>query len=421
MEVASALGRGSVICAMFGLGLSACSPTQREQTVFPQVTMECVSQVSTQTYIASWLDGRITVEQAKDRESLLANFVRPNIEALKYVEPSELLRPVTVEAASIQSAGDIQARSETLNWGPRDIGADVVWSAGIKGAGVVVAVIDSGVDTAHPQLKDRIYVNEAEANGQPGVDDDRNGYIDDINGWNFPNQSPIQNDDQGHGTHVAGIIAATHGTGPIQGVAPEAKILPLDFMSQDGGNASDAVLAIDYAVSRGARVINASWSSSGCSKTLEAQVHGLAARGVLFVAAAGNSRNNLSSVPEFPAAFNSKSQITVGAVTPDFLRAGFSNYGTLVHVVAPGTDIISTYPGGRYAQMQGTSMAAPFVAGEAALLLSAVPTASVASLRSAIMGSIATGVFNVLTNGSIRASRAVDMIKALHPPLTRVP
>lgn len=413
MDVTSAISRRSIVCAILFLALCGCSATRQEQTVFPQVAAECVSQVRSDTYIASWKDGRITIEHDVDRESLLQNFVRPNLEQLSYVEASELLRPVAADTEMISPNGDIHARNETLNWGAREIGADTVWASGYKGAGVIVAVIDSGVDTDHPQLKDRIYVNTSEANGLPGVDDDRNGFIDDVKGWNFPDHSPQQNDDQGHGTHVAGVIAAVHQQGPILGVAPEAQILPLDFMNQDGGNASDAVMAIEYAVSRGAKVINASWSSSGCSKTLEAQVHGLGNRGVLFIAAAGNSRNNLSSTPEFPAAFNSRSQITVGAVTPDFIRAGFSNFGQLVHVVAPGTQIISTYPGGRYAQMQGTSMAAPFVAGEAALLLSANPNASVAALRSAIMGSIAPGAFNVLTNGSVRAPQAVDAIRAV--------
>ena len=387
----------------------ACGQTPREQAVFPQSTPECVSQVSSTHYLVRWIDGKITTTAALDREDLLVNFVRPNLERLQYVEPVEILRPQKFVVVS--STKDIFSRADdTLNWGVRETRSDQVWPSGHKGGGVTVAVIDSGVEVRHPQLTPRIFINAAEANGLPGVDDDKNGFVDDVNGWNFADKSPEQRDDQGHGTHVAGIIAADPAFGPIQGVAPEAKILPLDFMDTQGGNAADALASIDYAVKAGARVINASWSSYGCSKTLEEEIKSLEAQGVLFVAAAGNSRNNLSKNPEYPAAFNTRSQITVGAVTPDFIRAGFSNFGNLVHVVAPGTDIISTYPGERYALMQGTSMAAPFVAGEAALLLSAFPEATVLQLRAAILAAVDKGNFGVQTNGSIRADLAIQAL-----------
>ncbi|MGZ3723194.1 MAG: S8 family peptidase, partial [Bdellovibrionales bacterium] len=229
------------------------------------------------------------------------------------------------------------------------------------------------------------------------VDDDANGYVDDYSGYDFVHNHGLLGDNQYHGTHVSGIVAGAHHDTTakiepyVQGVAPDAKLLPLAFLDDQGsGNMSDAVRAINYAVSRGARVINASWGGTECSATLRDAIAGLNAKNVIFVAAAGNDSANVDRNPEYPASLNLLSQITVGATGDHDYMAQYSNYGlAAVHIFAPGTNIVSTLPGGQMGFLSGTSMATPFVTGAVALLLSAVPDATPAQIRLALYNSSA--------------------------------
>ena len=287
-------------------------------------------------------------------------------------------------------------------------------------SGVIVAVIDSGVEVTHPQLRNQIAINTAEiANG---VDDDNNGYIDDIYGYDFAVHSADVGDTSGHGTHVAGIILAEHNVGPAKGIAPEAKLLALDFMDGEGGQVSDAIEAIHYAVARGAKVINASWGGGLCSESLRTTIAALRAKGVLFVAAAGNSGNDLDWVKEYPAAFASDAQITVGASTSLDARAEFSNYSwSLTNVFAPGSLIMSTYKGGATTTLSGTSMAAPFVSGSAAVLWGHRPSATLAQIREAIFASVdldpnePRGSLPSTTGGRLNLRKAIEKIEQLVP------
>lgn len=390
--------------------LSGCFEQNSTQIAsFPETKPECSSTAVPNTYIVHWKDGRVTLERGWTREEFERDVFEPNKEDISLAEQDQTVF-LSPQSTTPESVSDLNASaSQDDNWGQSLVGASSAWDNGFRGQGVVVAVIDSGVDISHPQLQARIYVNSREIPGN-GIDDDENGYVDDISGWDFFEDQPNVGDNSGHGTHVAGIISTNHSAGAIKGLAPEAKILPLDFMSESGqGNLGDAILAMQYAVQQGARVINASWGGAPCSQSLSRAIADLEKQGVIFVAAAGNSGLNLEQTPEYPAAFAMPSQITVGASTVRDFTAGFSNYSfKLVHLFAPGAMIYSTYPEGRTAALSGTSMAAPFVSGAVALLLSKRPTASTAEIRSALFNSVDRGGFAAITRGRLNIQRALE-------------
>lgn len=247
-----------------------------------------------------------------------------------------------------------------------------------RGEGVVVAVIDSGVDLAHPGLAGRIWSNAGEVCGN-GVDDDGNGFVDDCHGWDFVSGSPDPSPHPllgGHGTHVAGLIVGSFdGWPPASGVAPSAQVMPLRFMVGSSGDTADAVSAITYAVANGADVLNLSWGSFEPSEALEERIRWAVSQGVVVVAAAGNQGVDVSATPFYPASYDIPGVVSVAAVSRDGALAPFSNFGGAgphpgPDVAAPGVSVLSLLPGGGVAPMSGTSMAAPQVAGLAALLLS---------------------------------------------------
>jgi thermitase len=385
---------------------SGCAPENSESRVFSK-DVKCAGTAVPNQYLVKKKDGSILRVKAKSRQDMLEKYVRPNLDKLEYVEEDQIIYSNGLS----QNDGTISTRSfET--WGVDRIQAQTAWNQNITGQGVIVAVVDSGVDITHPSLSSQIYTNVAELNGVPGVDDDGNGYIDDMHGWDFSLKTPDNHDTSGHGTHVAGIIAGVH-TSTMQGVAPGAKILPLDFMDGGSGYTSDAIEAIEYAKSMHARVINASWGSSFCSKILNDTIDTLARENILFVAAAGNSGQDLSRYPEYPAAFTSASQITVGAITQRGIMASYSNYGDLVDVMAPGDQIYSSYLNHDYMYLSGTSMATPFVTGLAALLVSQNPNVTAVELKNVIMDSVTKGVYSVKTQGEINVPQAMTVLNNL--------
>ncbi len=400
-----------LVLVTFLLVTSACSQKE-ESAIFPAnngfPTGDCSSTAHKTRYVVKKKDGSIVRVHANSREEMLENYVRPNLNKLEFVETDQL---IYANDLIVPAEREINENS-VATWGADRIQAKVAWDQNIKGQGVTVAVIDSGVAINHSSLSSKIYVNEAELFGIPGVDDDGNGYIDDIRGWDFARKSPLNNDTSGHGTHVAGVISGSH-SGPMKGVAPEAKILPLDFMEGGSGFTSDAIEAIEYAKSNGARVINASWGSSFCSKLLEDKINSLVNKNVLFVAAAGNSGNNISYWPEYPAAFISEAQITVGSITQRGFMSSFSNYGNLVDVMAPGDEILSTYLGNDYVYLSGTSMAAPFVSGLAALLVQKKPDITVHQLKSILLNSVVKRNYQIKTQGEISVPNALSAVDNL--------
>ncbi|AUN99011.1 hypothetical protein DOM21_05895 [Bacteriovorax stolpii] len=252
---------------------------------------------------------------------------------------------------------------------------------------IKVAVIDTGVDYRHEDLQGQILINEAEANGEPDVDDDGNGHVDDIYGFDFENDDGDPMDDNAHGTHCAGVIAARHNSTGIAGLLPEGQILPIKILNAQGRSTVFAVVkAIDYAISRGVHIISNSYGSPEYSRAEEQAIKRADARGIVFVAAAGNEDSDNDSVPVYPANYDVPNIISVGAIDDVGKITDFSNYGrTTVDILAPGYEILSTIPNHKYTKMNGTSMATPLVAGMAGLLLDKNMTLSPAEVRKAII------------------------------------
>jgi subtilisin family serine protease/DNA-binding beta-propeller fold protein YncE len=270
-----------------------------------------------------------------------------------------------------------------------DVDAVRAWNLSSGSREVMVAIIDSGVDASHPDLAANIFVNAGETPGN-GLDDDANGYVDDAGGWDFANRDNDPYDDNGHGTHVAGILGAVGNNGlGVTGVCWRVSILPVKFLAADGtGFSADAIRAIDYAALMGAQVMNNSWGGGGFSKAMQEAIEAAGATGVLFVAAAGNDEANLDLDPHYPASYPSANIIPVAATDASDTLALFSNYGSSsVPLAAPGVTILSTLPGGRYGVLSGTSMASPVVAGAVALLRAREPDASVAAIRQRLLDS----------------------------------
>ncbi len=271
-----------------------------------------------------------------------------------------------------------------------DINAEDAWSITTGSRSVKIAVIDTGVDYNHEDLKENIMVNEKELNGRPGVDDDGNGYIDDVYGYDFANGDADPMDSNGHGTHCAGVIGASHNSIGGRGVMAKVQVLPIQFLTASGaGTLEGALRSIDYAIERGVDIMSNSWGGGGTSQALEEAVARAEKAGILFVAAAGNSNSNNDVTPALPASIAMDNVVSVGAMDGKGKRASFSNYGqSSVHVFAPGVNIYSTIPGDRYQKMSGTSMACPFVSGIAGLLLANEPHLTYQELKSRLMNNV---------------------------------
>ncbi|MBW4547108.1 MAG: S8 family serine peptidase [Symplocastrum torsivum CPER-KK1] len=260
------------------------------------------------------------------------------------------------------------------NWGLDMINAPEVWEEGFTGEGIVVAVIDSGVDYNHSDLDDNIWVNSGEIAGN-GLDDDNNGYVDDFQGWDFVDGDNDPMDLDSHGTHVAGTIAAENNGFGVTGVAYDALIMPVRVLDADGfGSWSDIANGITYAADNGADVINLSLGGgTSIVDEVAVAIEYAAGLGSVVVMASGNE---YAGQPGFPGNFANEWGIAVGAVNSTKTLADFSNDAgsiPLDYVVAPGVNILSTTPGDTYEYFSGTSMATPHVAGVAALIFSANP------------------------------------------------
>lgn len=299
-----------------------------------------------------------------------------------------------------------------------DVAAERAWDLTTGSDAFIIAVIDTGVDYNHPDLKENMWINTAEKDGQAGVDDDQNGYTDDIYGMNFtqasaPTSNPV--DDHGHGSHCSGTIAARGDDGKgIVGVMWNARIMALKFLGADGsGSLQGAILAIDYATKNGAKIMSNSWGGGGVSELLKQAIERSHAAGALFVAAAGNDGSNNDTRPTYPANYQVPNVLTVAAIDNKGAIASFSNYGkTTVHVGAPGVNIYSSITGGRYDSWSGTSMATPHVSGVAGLLLAHEPqltnvelkqrliatTTPLRSLKGKTVGNGIVNAYQALTN-----------------------
>lgn len=268
-----------------------------------------------------------------------------------------------------------------------DIDSPEAWDRHTGSRNILVAVIDTGIQANHPDLAANIWTNPGEIAGN-GMDDDNNGYVDDVRGWDYVNWDNDPTDDQGHGTHCAGTIGAVGNNAlGVSGVCWQVSLLGLKFLNSSGsGYESDAAEAILYATDLGAKVTSNSYSGSGWSQVLKDALDQAGQAGVIHVAAAGNSGGNIDLLAEYPAAYNSPSLISVAATTRTDALASYSNYGQQsVDLAAPGSDILSTLPNGGYGFNSGTSMAAPHVAGACALLMSYRPGITAAQARHLIL------------------------------------
>ncbi|MEE1100278.1 MAG: S8 family peptidase [Agathobacter sp.] len=255
-----------------------------------------------------------------------------------------------------------------------DTNIENAWTITVGTEEVLVGVLDSGIDINNYDIQDNIYINNGEIPGN-GIDDDNNGYIDDVNGWDFYNDDNSvydSFDEDCHGTYVASIIGSTKNDFGIIGVCQKVKIIPLKFMStENGGSTVDAIRAIEYAADLGVKVINCSWAGTEYNHALKAAMRHSK---ILFVCASGNQGKDIDVSPMYPACFNIDNVISVGAIDNKGNIADYSNYGKRnVDVLAPGDGIIGQLPDDMFIISDGTSAAAPFVTGEAALIYSLKP------------------------------------------------
>ncbi|MDJ0734235.1 MAG: S8 family peptidase [Nostocaceae cyanobacterium] len=270
------------------------------------------------------------------------------------------------------------------NWGADLIKAPEVWNQGYTGKNIIVAVLDTGVDYNHSDLNDNIWNNSQEIAGN-GKDDDGNGYIDDVFGWNFDSNNNNVLDGNGHGTHVAGTIAAENNGFGVTGIAYDAKIMPIKILNDSGSGYYNSIIkGVYYAVDNGADVINLSVAGAADNTNLQKAIEYASSKGVIVVMAAGNDGD---PQPHYPARYAKNWGIAVGAVDKNNNMADFSNRAgsnLLPYVTAPGKKVYSTVSGNDYAYYNGTSMAAPHVAGVVALMLSANPELTDAQVRKII-------------------------------------
>ncbi|MBN1301922.1 MAG: S8 family serine peptidase [Melioribacteraceae bacterium] len=257
--------------------------------------------------------------------------------------------------------------------------AEQAWDITKGSSDVIIAIVDTGVDWDHPDLADNIWINEAEANGTQGIDDDNNGYVDDIRGWDFggltgtPDNDPVEDSDD-HGTHVAGIAGAVTNNGiGVASIGYNCMIMAVKTSEDDIRDNGNALIAfgydgILYAVDNGAKVINCSWGSYSYSKTLEEIIEYAAMNGAIVVGSAGNENNRDAIYPG-----NYKDALSVGYTDDSDVKNFASNYGEEVDIYAPGTSIYNTWQNDTYASLSGSSMAAPLVSGIAALVFTQFP------------------------------------------------
>ena len=312
----------------------------------------------------------------------------------------------------------------TSQWALAKIAAAQAWDTCRGSAEVVVAVIDTGVDYRHRDLEANAWRNRAEFNGLPNVDDDDNGFVDDVWGYNFIYNDNEPMDDHGHGTHCAGTIAAVGDNElDISGLCWNARIMPIKILGDDGdGNAADAALAVYYAVANGAHVISASWGGPEPSELLEEALAYAHSHGVVTVAAAGNEDTDELF---YPAAYSQA--IGVAATDTGDRRWSSSNYGPWVDVAAPGHAIVSLRPAGLSAgfgqdpytaELSGTSMAAPHIAGAVALLRAANPFLTPDEIRQILLSTgdpIAPGT--CVSNARLNLAQTMEATVPLHGDL----
>jgi len=367
------------------------------------------------------------LESIDDLDNADANALAAKYSTLPEVEYAEPNFEITVDAKGeplvpvFPSDPQFSDQWALKNSGQRggkegaDISASLAWAKTTGSDKVVVAVLDSGVDYTHEDLAGNMWTRP---DNMAPYHDNELGTIDDENGFNAIDNASDPMDENGHGTHCAGIIGAEGENDlGIAGVNWKVQIMPLKFMNAGGfGTTKDAIEAINYVIDRkkagvNVRIISASWGSTQKSRALEEMIRKAYENDILFVAAAGNASTNNDRSPHYPSSYNVPNVISVAALDRHDQLASFSNYGPKsVAVAAPGVEILSTWLGNQYEEKSGTSMATPVVSGVAALILSEHPRMSVDELRKKILDStdpIVALKGKIVTGGRINAAKAV--------------
>ena len=346
--------------------------------------------------------------------------VQPNFIYRFYTSPDDALFP---EQWGLHNTG--QTVYGITGTQDADIDAPEAWTIATGSHDIVIAVIDTGVAYNHPDLLDNIWVNPGEVAGDE-LDNDGNGYIDDIYGWDFfdDDNDPLDDAVDGHGTHVAGIIGAVGNNGiGVSGVNWNVSIMAIKIGGAEGfGTTLTGVSAINYAVENGARVINASWGGYDFDQLLYDTIQAAGNAGALFVAATGTAGSDSDAIPSYPDGFDLQNIISVAATdqnddlsTTNVAGATFSsNYGAdSVDVSAPGVNVLSATTGDNYIYMDGTSAASSFVTGLAGLLLSVNPDLTVAQLKELILDGVdpKPGLAGrLVTGGRINAFNSLNLL-----------
>ncbi|MBI2926487.1 MAG: S8 family serine peptidase [Verrucomicrobia bacterium] len=337
-------------------------------------------------------------------QALSAN---PNV---LYAEPNYLVHALAIPNDPLR--GDLWGLhnlGQTGGTADADIDGPEAWNVRTDASTVVVGVIDTGIDYTHEDLAANIWTNPGESGGGKetnGLDDDGNGYIDDFRGWDFVNEDNDPFDDAFHGTHVAGTIGAVGDNSKgVVGVAWKVQLMPLKFLNAGGsGTTTDAIEAINYAKGKGVKITSNSWGGGQKSRALEDAIKN---SGALFVAAAGNGA---TSTKMYPAGFSQPNIIAVAATDHNDALASFSNFGTWVHLAAPGVSVLSSTPGNNYRFLNGTSMATPHVSGVAALVMAQNPGFTVANTKAQILNNVdvlAALAGKTSTSGRLNARKAL--------------
>lgn len=334
---------------------------------------------------------------------------------VEYIEPNYILEAVeTPNDPMFPDLWGMENTGQTGGTAGADISATMAWDVFTGSSNIVVGVIDTGVDYLHPDLAANIWTNPDEIPGN-GIDDDNNGYVDDIHGWDFYNDDNDPMDDNGHGTHCSGTIGGVGNNGiGVAGVNWTVKIMALKFLSAGGsGSTADAVDAVEYATMMALRypgtirLTSNSWGGGGFSQALRDAIEDSGNAEMLFCAAAGNSSSNTDVSPHYPSSYDLDNIVAVAATDHNDNLASFSSYGaTTVDLAAPGVNILSTLPGNAYGLASGTSMATPHTSGVCALVFGRFPAISALDAKSLVLNGVdpldnLAGV--VLTGGRLNA------------------
>lgn len=345
----------------------------------------CANSKIKNQYIVHWING----SSARIITDDVQTFIQENEKIINFIEPNYSLH-LRKQFENIQVDNPVSSY-RILN----DIGALEAWRQGFEGQNILVAVIDSGVDVSNPKLRRSIYTNANDSTVN-GVDEDNNGFVDDVQGWNFTTNHWQVIDEIGHGTSITGIISGKDVSGESLAIAPKAKILPLDIMTGSGGSEYDAKQAMDYAIKKKANIINNSWSIN-CSQYLATSFQGYENRNIIFVNSAGNEPVDVIKSRIMLASMSFPNFLNVGSNSLTGRASKFSGFGSSINIWAPGEKVpVLTHMS--EAKASGTSVSAAIVSGAAALIWSAYPNENAVQIvRRMQKGAVRMGGRNILS------------------------